>query len=304
MRMAVCGGTGFIGSALVSYWLEKGHEIIIVTRKSPASDRNRAATNPTYITWEELKKSPETMEGLDALVNLAGSSLNQRWTEKGKKRILDSRLQSVQAIAALLGKLQNKPGVIVQGSAVGIYGTSLTEVFDENSPTLKQDFLSEVTLKWEHEAESLTNQAIRLVTLRTGVVLGNQGGAYPLMRLPYLLGIGGRVGTGQQWMSWIHLKDMVRLIDYSVMNPAVAGPINAVSPSPVTNEEFGRTTAKAINRPYWFPLPALLLKTLLGEQSTLLLDGQRVMPRKALELGFTFQFPTLMGALNDLKGQK
>ncbi|WP_433945746.1 TIGR01777 family oxidoreductase [Paenibacillus sp. SN-8-1] len=304
MRMAVCGGTGFIGSALVSYWLEKGHEVIIVTRKIPIADRERAANNPNYITWEELERSPGALEGLDALVNLAGSSLNQRWTKKGKMRILNSRLSSVQAVTALVNKLHKKPGVIVQGSAVGIYGTSLTKEFDENSPTFKQDFLSEVTLKWEHEAASLANQEVRMVTLRTGVVLGNSGGAYPLMRLPYLLGFGGRVGTGQQWMSWIHLKDIVRLVDYSVMNPVIAGPINAVSPSPVTNDEFGRTVAKVVHRPYWFPLPAFLLKSILGEQSTLLLDGQRVLPHKALEHGFTYQFPTLLEALYDLKEHK
>lgn len=304
MRMAVCGGTGFIGSALVSYWLEEGHEVIIVTRKIPTAGRESSSPAPKYITWEEIERSLEIMEGLDALVNLAGSSLNQRWTEKGKMRILNSRLRSVQAVTALINKLQKKPGVIVQGSAVGIYGTSLSEEFDENSPTFKQDFLSEVTLKWEHEAASMADPTVRMVTLRTGVVLGNQGGAYPLMRLPYLLGFGGRVGTGQQWMSWIHLKDIVRLIDYSVVNPAITGPINAVSPSPVSNDEFGRTVAKVINRPYWFPLPALLLKSILGEQSTLLLDGQRVMPHKALEQGFTYQFPTLLGALRDLKEHK
>lgn len=301
MRVAVCGGTGFIGSALVSYWLERGHEIIIVTRKSPTAGREQAAANPRYITWEELEGSPELMEGLDALVNLAGSSLNQRWTEKGKMKILDSRLRSVQALASLMNKLHNKPLVIIQASAIGIYGTSLTEIYDENSPTLRQDFLSEVTLKWEYEAADLVKSADRMVTLRTGVVLGNQGGAYPLMRLPHLLGFGGKVGTGQQWMSWIHLQDMVRLIDYSIMNSAIKGPINAVSPSPVTNDEFGRTAAKVFHRPYWFPLPGFLLKSILGEQSTLLLDGQRVLPHKAQEHGFIYLFPTLLDALTDLK---
>ncbi|WP_346657641.1 TIGR01777 family oxidoreductase [Paenibacillus sp. YPG26] len=302
--MAVCGGTGFIGSALVSYWLQEGHEVIIVTRQIPTADRKSSASAPRYITWEELESSPEVMEGLDALVNLAGSSLNQRWTEKGKQRILSSRLNSVRAIAVLINKLQKKPAVIVQGSAVGIYGTSRSEEFDENSPTSKQDFLSDVALKWEHEAASMVHSAVRIVTLRTGVVIGNEGGAYPLMRLPFLLGFGGRVGSGQQWMSWIHLHDIVRLIDYAVMNPAITGPLNAVSPTPVMNDEFGRTIAKILGRPYWLPLPALLLKIALGEQATLLLDGQRVLPRRALEQGFTFQFPTLIEAVTDLKRHK
>lgn len=302
MRLAVCGGTGFIGSALVSYWLKKGHEVTVVTR-AIKEDNSRAVSQrgPKYVTWDEIKESPQKLEDLDALVNLAGSTLNQRWTKAGKQRILDSRLKSVQAVADLVNRLDHRPYVIVQGSAVGIYGTSLTEEYEENSEVRASDFLSEVTMKWEHAARTLQHPNVRVVTLRTGVVLGNRGGAFPLMRLPFLMGVGGRVGTGQQWMSWIHLSDIVQLIDHCIVTPSIKGPINAVSPAPVTNDEFGRTVAKVYHRPFWFPLPAFLLKLVLGEQSTLLLDGQQVIPKKALEQAFTFQFPQLREALEEIK---
>ncbi|WP_068615437.1 TIGR01777 family oxidoreductase [Paenibacillus tuaregi] len=304
MKMAICGGTGFIGSALADYWLEKGHEITVVTRKiKPESYTAGTSNSPRLITWKELADSPEHLEGLDALVNLAGSSLNQRWTSAGKQRILESRLKSVQAVAELIRRLKSKPSVVIQGSAIGIYGTSLTAEYDENSRTSPTDFLSEVTTQWEQASQALQMGGVRVVNLRTGVVLGRSGGAFPLMSLPFRLGFGGRVGTGQQWMSWIHLMDIVRLIDFCVMNPDLHGPVNAVSPFPVTNETFGRTLARVYHRPYWFPLPAFLLKLALGEQSTLLLDGQRVIPLKAEEAGFTFKYPHLQQALEEIRSR-
>ncbi|MBP2000550.1 uncharacterized protein (TIGR01777 family) [Paenibacillus shirakamiensis] len=316
MKMAIAGGTGFIGKALSSYWVSQGHHVQIITRKRPETSEQQSQpipnsashtpTNPkegqrTYVTWDELEKDSSSLESMDAIVNLAGASLNQRWTSKAKKQILDSRLSSVHSLLKVVATLSHKPAVIIQGSAVGYYGTSLTETFDEHSASSGTDFLSNVTRQWEHASLPFKEEGIRLVYLRTSVVLGNTGGAYPLMRLPYKLGVGGRVGSGKQWVSWIHLHDMVRLIDWCIQQKALSGPVNAASPEPVMNAEFGRVVTRVHHRPYWFPLPAFLLKTILGDQSTLLLDGQRVLPRKALDHDFHFKFPSLQKAVKDLK---
>jgi hypothetical protein len=236
------------------------------------------------------------------LINLAGASLSQRWSQSGKTAIMQSRLWAVSAAAKLLARLKHKPPVVIQASAVAIYGTSLQDTFNESSPAHVMDFPSDVVKTWEEASdEAYTN--IRMIKLRTGVVLGNRNGAFPKMKLPYLLGFGGNIGAGNQWVSWIHLTDIVRLIDFCIQNPTISGPVNATAPQPVTNEEFGRMIGKVYNRPHWFPLPAMLLKTAVGELSEILLKGQRVLPSAALEQGFNFTFPTLQTALENLKSQ-
>jgi uncharacterized protein (TIGR01777 family) len=300
MKYIICGGTGFIGSRLKEYWLEAGHEVLIVGRKMPDSQ----ATPPklSYHTWDSLTTNPGPAEHSDAIINLAGSSLSQRWTPEGKKSIMLSRLETVTAAAKLLGVLKTKPPVIVQASAVAIYGTSLKDTFDESSPSHVMDFPSEVVKAWEDAADdAFADAGIRLVKLRTGVVLGNESGAFPKMKLPYLLGFGGKIGSGKQWLSWIHLDDIVTLIDYCIQTPAMIGPVNATAPNPVTNEQFGQTIGKVYKRPHWFPLPAFALKAAVGELSEILLEGQRVLPSKALEHGFSFAFPTLESALRHIK---
>lgn len=301
IKYVICGGTGFIGSELTKYWLQAGNEVAIVGRNLPKA----APYHPklSYHTWDSLIADHAPLENADALVNLAGASLSQRWSPSGKKAIMHSRLATVSAAAKLLDSLKHKPSVVIQASAVAIYGTSLQDTFSESSPAHVMDFPSEVVHTWE-EASDKAYQDIRLIKLRTGVVLGNESGAFPKMKLPYLLGFGGNIGTGSQWVPWIHLTDIVRLIDYCIQNPAISGPVNATAPHPVTNEEFGRTIGKVYKRPHWFPLPAFLLKTAVGELSEILLKGQRVLPAAALEQGFSFTFPTLQAALEDLKSQK
>lgn len=307
MKTAIFGGSGFIGRALAEFWLSQGHEVLIVTRGGaggPRWLREAAASKAllTSVTWAELESSPLRLEGTSTIVNLAGASLNQRWSKPTKRRILESRLESTRAVARAVERMNRKPEVVLQGSAVGIYGTSFTEEFAENSavPFPPSDFLAEVTTAWEETADR-EFRSVRVVKLRTGVVLGLDGGAYPLMRLPYLLGIGGSIGSGKQWVPWIHLQDMVRLIDYCATHPEVHGPVNAVSPQPVTNLEFGRTVCRVHRRPFWLPLPATVLRTVLGEMSLLLLEGQKVVPHAALDAGFAFAFPDLESAVADLK---
>ncbi|AHV96107.1 TIGR01777 family oxidoreductase [Paenibacillus sabinae] len=298
MKAIICGGTGFIGTALTHYWLQAGHEVIVVARKVP----NQALVHPMllYRTWEELTIDPVPAEGAHVLVNLAGATLNQRWNEHGKSLIRQSRIETVAAASKLLGALKSKPQVVIQASAVAIYGTSLKDSFDESSPPRVMDFPSEVVKTWEDSAD-LAYHGFRLVKLRTGVVLGNEGGAFPKMKLPYMLGFGGKIGSGQQWLSWIHLADMVALIDYCAASPDISGPVNATAPKPVTNDQFGSAIGEAYHRPHWFPLPALLLKAALGELSEILLEGQRVLPAKLLEHGFVFAYPELPKALRQLR---
>lgn len=300
MKYIICGGTGFIGSKLKEYWLAAGHEVLIVGRKKP--EVNTPHPNVTYHTWDDLAADPSPAENSYALVNLAGSPLSQRWTSKGKQSIMRSRLETVALTANLLSALQHKPSVIIQASAVAIYGTSLTETFDETSSAHVMDFPSEVVQAWEAAADT-SFHCPRLVKLRIGVVLGNESGALPQMRLPYLLGVGGKIGSGKQWLSWIHLHDIVRLINFCIETPAINGPVNATAPNPITNDQFGRTLGQVYRRPHWFPLPSFALKAALGELSEILLKGQRVLPSKALAHGFSFDFAALEPALRDLKNK-
>lgn len=295
MKLAICGGTGFIGSNLTDYWITQGHEVIIITRKA----REDRTDSCKYVTWDELANNPQPLESLDAVINLAGESLNQRWTTKTKENILQSRLHSVHRLGDIVDKLENKPRAVIQSSAVGIYGTSKTDTYNECSPIKIVDFLSDVCIQWENAADQRFGNT-RLVFVRTGLVLGNKG-AFPLMKLPYTLGVGGRIGDGKQWVSWIHIHDMVKLIDFAVHHDDLSGPLNAVSPNPVTNEQFGKTVGNVLHRPHWFPVPAFMLKTLLGEMSFLILEGQKVLPVKAQEHRFRFDYPYLKDAIIQLQ---
>jgi uncharacterized protein (TIGR01777 family) len=302
MKFIIFGASGFIGSALTDYWLRAGHEVILVGRKAAVTPQFPHASSTT---WAELEANLELAEGSDGWVNLSGASLNQRWSQKNKDLIIQSRLKAVNDVGRLLQRLHSRPNVIIQASAVGIYGTSLDKTFDENSPANISDFPSQVVQLWEAAAdEAYSKIGSRVIKLRTGIVLGNGGGALTLLKLPYLLGFGGRMGSGKQWMSWIMLSDIIKLIDYAVHQSSIEGPLNAVAPHPVTNDKFGRMLGTAYHRPHWFPVPAPVLNLALGEMSELVLQGQRVLPAKALEHGFVFQYPELLSGLKSLKSKK
>lgn len=300
MKIAVCGGTGFVGKHLIPYWLDEGHEIIVVTRK--VSPEQAGSGRIQYITWEDMEQHPEQLEGIDALVNLSGESLNQRWTTKTKLELVESRMRTVNIVSKALEKLERKPEVVVQASAMAIYGTSDTETFDESSERRTMNFPSSLAEQWEAVAESIKD--VRLIKLRVSLVLGKDGGAYPLMTLPYKLFAGGKLGPGKQWISWIHIDDMVRLIDFCVKNKEIEGPINASCPGPVRYKEFGATVAKVLNRPHWLHVPSIMIYSALGEMATILLQGQRVIPQKALDHGFTFLYPNLEPAVIDLEDKQ
>lgn len=294
MKIAIAGGTGFIGRHLARHLAAQGHELFFISRKK-GGEPSGGSANTVTVTWEEIAAAPELLEGLDALVNLAGETINQRWTAQAKQRILQSRLDATARIARLVAALEHKPRVVINGSAVGIYGMAKGQTFDEDSPVQATDFLATVVRKWEEASQEI--QGTRLVLLRTGVVLGLDGGAFPKMYMPYKMGAGGRIGSGEQGLSWIQIEDMVRLIEFCVTQDAVEGPINAVAPQPVTNDQFGRTLGKVARRPHWLPVPAFVFRLLFGEMADLLLEGQKVLPKKALSTGFDFRYPTLEAAL-------
>lgn len=297
MKIAVAGGTGFIGGHLVRWLLTQGYEVVIVSRQFSRA-KWEEKPNVAVVTWDQLRTETSVAEGWEAIVNLSGETINQRWTAKAKDRILQSRLQVADQIADLVNRMKRKPKVVVNASGISIYGTSEKEVFDERSPERIVDFLSSVVKEWERTVDRI--QVPRIVKVRAGIVLDKKEGAFPKMALPFKLGIGGKVGSGKQWLSWIHNDDMVRLLAFCIENDCVVGPINATAPHPITNEYFSQALAKSLHRPHLFPVPAMMMKALFGELSMLLLEGQRVLPKVALNHGFIFQYETIEQALSDL----
>lgn len=302
MRVAIAGGTGFIGNALTKALLDRNDEVIIISRTAPAHAGRDSMSQCRCVTWREVEARPSELEGIDAIVNLSGETISQRWTAAAKRRILQSRLTAAARIAALHNALTRKPDVVINASGISAYGSSLDGEFDESSPTASSDFLSGIVKEWELAADAIP--ANRLVKLRIGLVMDKKGGAFPLIALPYKLFGGGRMGSGRQWMSWIHIDDMVRLILFCLDNDNISGPVNGSSPEPLRNDDFGRAIAKASGRPHWLPVPAFIMRALVGEMSQLVLEGQRAVPRKAMEHGFAFRFPTAEGCLSDIYARK
>jgi uncharacterized protein len=279
VNVAITGASGMIGKRVQERLAEAGH----MPRAIP-----RAAAVPTC----------------DAIVNLAGEPIAQRWTEAAKKRIYDSRVHRTRQLVNALSAQPHRPGVLVCASAVGYYGSRGDQILTENSPP-GTGFLPRLVVDWEESARSAEALGIRVVSLRFGMVLG-RGGALARLLPPFRLGAGGRLGSGIQWMSWIHIDDAVNLILFALENAAGAagaalrGPINATAPHPVTNDEFTRRLAGALHRPAIFPVPAFALKLIFGEMSEVLLDSQRALPTAAQAAGFHFQYPELSAALENI----
>ena len=279
MNIAITGGSGFIGRALADRLQGAGHSVTSISlRNAPG---------------------PEAFAGCDAVVHLAGEPVAQRWTAAARERILDSRVEGTHS---LVKKLRSQPPrVLVSASAVGYYGSHGDETLTEEAAPAA-DFLGQVALSWEQEARIAETFGARVVTPRIGVVLGRGGGALARMLPPFRLGVGGRLGNGRQWMSWIHLDDLVALIEFALATPALSGPVNAVAPNPVTNAEFARELAAVLHRPAIFPVPAIALRVLFGQMSQVLLGSQRVIPEGALRGGFRFRYENLGAALRQILG--
>lgn len=274
MNVAITGASGFVGRALSQRLRASGHSATAVSlRRQP---------------------DPEIFAQCQAVVNLTGEPVAQRWTAAARQRISNSRIQGTRSLVAALRK--HPPEVLVSASAVGYYGSRGDEILTEDSPPAS-DFLGQLALAWEREAHAAEQFGVRVVTPRIGVVLGRGGGALAQMLLPFRWGVGGRLGTGAQWMSWIALDDLVSLIEFAIENAALSGPVNAVAPNPVTNAAFTRALAAVLHRPAILPVPAFALKILFGEMSQILLAGQRVFPEVALRAGFQFHLADLGQAL-------
>ncbi|WEK55090.1 MAG: TIGR01777 family oxidoreductase [Candidatus Cohnella colombiensis] len=299
MRLIVCGGTGFIGTSLTQALLSRGDEVWIVTRKIPTVPRyDETLPHPRFITWNQWSDQPDLLSGYDGLINLTGESIGQRWTSATKQRIVSSRVDAATTIANNMKRMTSPPPVVVNASGISLYGHSGQQVFDESSDVNPADFLGDTVIEWENAIDLIP--ATRLVKLRIGLVLAREGGSFPLLRLPYRLFGGGRMGSGQQGLPWIHLLDMVSLILFCLETSTMEGPVNGVAPEHVSNDEFGRVLGKVMRRPHWFHVPGWLMKAVLGEMSTLVLTGQRASPRKALDAGFSFTFPQLEDALREI----
>jgi len=294
MNITVTGASGFIGNHLIHELLDAGHSIHALGRKRNASLPQAVR----FSEWRSAESEPpsEALATADAIVYLAGESVAQRWTPDVKQRIRGSRVDGTQNLVNALAKQSRRPQVLVCASAIGYYGSRGDEVLTETSAP-GSDFLAQVVIDWEQAARQAEALGIRVVPLRFGVVLGKGGGALAKMLPPFRLGLGGRLASGQQWMSWIHVDDVIAMIRFSLDNSAARGPMNATSPHPVRNAEFTEQLAAALHRPAIFPVPKFALKTLVGEMAEVILASQRVLPETAQSAGFQFQYPELRPAL-------
>jgi uncharacterized protein (TIGR01777 family) len=291
------GGTGLIGSHLCRTLSERGDRLTVLTR-NPA----RAAGRWPDITFVRSLESVDADESFDAVVNLAGESIGARpWTTRRRETLRKSRIATTERLVNLIERLGRKPEVLVSGSALGYYGQHASRAFTEESEPVSGSFSHTLCRDWEAAAERAANMNVRVCTLRTALVLARNGGILRSMLLPFRLGLGARIGTGEQWMSWIHVHDLVRLLISAIDESRFAGPVNAGAPNPVTNREFTRALGNALRRPTPFVIPQFALRTLLGQMAEeLFIAGTRMIPARALELGFTFAFPQLDDALTDL----
>ena len=293
MRILITGGTGLIGRSLIRHWQQ--HDITVLTRsKQKAFDLLGNSVN-TVSTLAEID-----INDFDAVINLAGEPIaGKRWSAQQKQLLCDSRWQLTAALAESIKQATSPPKVFISGSAIGIYGAQQQQLISEDYTHFHDEFSHQLCQRWESLALD-AGATSRVCVLRTGLVLSKSGGALAKMLPPFKLGLGGRIGNGEQYMSWVHIQDYCRLVDFLLEHPTLHGSFNATAPNPVTNHEFSQTLASVLHRPALLPMPAFMLKLLLGEMSELLLTGQRVIPTNLVKAGFRFNFSTLKPALQDV----
>ncbi len=300
MRALVTGASGFVGSALCDSLLARGDEVVGLTRDPRAARR----TNPRVIwhAWEPTLERPpaEAFEGVDGVVNLLGEKINQRWTEESKRRIMESRRTGTHNLVQAIATLERKPRALVSQSAIGYYGDRGATVVDESAEP-GGGFDTEVAREWEKAAHEVESAGVRLVIIRTGHVLDPSGGLLKEMLRPFKLGVGGPIAGGRQYMSWIHVDDEVGILLWALDDERVSGTVNATAPNPATNAELSKALGRALGRPAVLPVPGFTLDLMFGREfGEVLRGGQRVVPRRALDLGYEFKHPNLDEALDDL----
>jgi uncharacterized protein (TIGR01777 family) len=299
-HIAVTGGSGLIGTTLIQQLREDRHQITQLVRRPAGSGE---------VWWDPAggKLEPAALEGVDAVINLAGETVGARWTAARKRRIRESRVNGTRLLSQTMARLQRPPRVLISVSAVGIYGDRGDEILTEASSLgdPSRDFLASVCQQWEAATDSARAAGVRVVHPRLGVVLSPAGGALRKLLLPFRLGLGGRVGAGSQWMSWIAIDDAVGVIRYALETGTVQGPVNATAPDPVTNQDFTRILGRVLRRPTPFPVPAAALRLALGEMADeTLLASARVLSARLLQWGYEFRYPDLQGALRHVLGKE
>ena len=296
MRVLVTGASGPIGAALLSSFKADGAEVTRTSRRAAPS-----ISGENVVVWDPLQPmSADVVSGMDAVIHLAGESIVGRWNPAKKQAIRDSRVAGTAYLAQALASAANKPRVLVCASAIGYYGNRGDEIMRESSPA-GSGFLSQVCEEWEAATRPATDAGIRTVKLRIGVVLSPRGGALEKMLLPFKLGLGGKLGNGRQWMSWIDVQDLVGAVRHALNTDSLTGPVNAVAPQPVTNAEFTKTLASVLHRPALCAIPAFAARLVLGEMAdALMLASTRVAPEKLVSSGYQFLFPTLRESLGHL----
>lgn len=297
MNILITGGTGFIGTPLSRELRNSGHTVVVTTRQTSDS-KDKLTWNPPALIPSEV------ISGFDAVINLAGEPVAPgRWTKRRKELIMSSRINTTRALIESIRKAASKPKVLISASAIGYYGAHSDEYVMEDTPPAS-DFLAEVCKAWEAEAVKAQESGIRVVLIRIGGVLESDGGALPKMMTPFKFFLGGPIGSGRQWFSWIHRDDVVGIVKYALENESITGPVNATAPNPVTNKEFSSALGKALRKPSWLAVPAFVIKLTLGELGGMLLTGQRVMPEKILRSGYKFKYDDLESALKAIFRKK
>lgn len=305
MRVIITGGSGLIGSALALDLSKDNHQVVVLSRNPKKV--NQTSPNLEVVAWDARTADGwgKLADGADVIINLAGENISgegmfpSRWTEKRKKRIIQSRIDAGHAVMEAVRNAQNKPRVLIQASAIGYYppnaGRTLTEGDQPGT-----GFQTEVLKQYEASTAPVDGLGVRRVIIRSGVVLSTAGGAFLPQVLPFKMFAGGPIGSGRQGYSWIHIADEVAAIRFLIDHPAASGAFNVTSPNPVTNREFGRTIARVMGRPFWMPVPAFALKLAFGEVSEILLDGWLIMPKRLLDMGFNFRYPDAESAVRNL----
>ncbi len=301
MKIVVAGGTGFIGRALCRSLLQHGMSVTVLSR-NPQQAKPRLDPSIKLVAWDAVAPGPweNELDGAHAVINLAGAPIAEgRWTPKRKQTIVDSRVNATRLLVQAISRLATKPRVLISASGVGYYGTSREIRFDERNGS-GSDFLAQLCMAWEQVALAAQSAGVRVVCMRTGMVLEKDGGALAKMLPPFLAFVGGPIAPGTQWVSWIHRADLIGLIEWALTNATLSGPVNAVAPEPVTMREFCRILGKVLQRPSWLPVPEFALRLAFGELGSVMTTGQRVFPKIALDGGYQFRFPQLESALQSI----
>lgn len=304
MRIIITGATGFIGRALTRELAGAGYEVVVLSR-NPKTGKGVFENQVSTVKWDGKSGEGWTAyaDGAHTVINLAGENIaSGRWTKKRKQTILESRLNAGEAIVEAVKQTHQKPKVVIQASGIGYYGSGSDEILDESSPP-GSGFLPEVAAQWESSTKEVESLGVRHVVIRTGIVLGMDGGALPRLVRPFRFFVGGPLGSGKQWFSWIHLSDEVKVIRLLMEKENLHGVFNLTSPGALQQKDFCRVLGKAMRRPSWLPVPGFLMRLLMGEMAEeLLLSGQRVIPKRLLEAGYEFQYPEAGSALQEILG--